>query len=169
MLLLEDYFFFADQFAEWIMAQAQTKDLTDKCFRYSAYKINSREEIGDLMGAIHGFHFTGFIGEVYKKFPFPKAPEDFKQNPDGFKTQEIMRSELEKWAAPAALEICFHGDGTVQIGTFVFLKNVFHELIRYVWRGGYPRWKNETRPDYIMTMKQEILISRENWFKGVFS
>ncbi|RLB99021.1 MAG: hypothetical protein DRH90_21110, partial [Deltaproteobacteria bacterium] len=45
------------------------------------YLISQREMIGNLSGAIHGYEFTGFIGEVYKLFPFPESHAGFKQKP----------------------------------------------------------------------------------------
>jgi len=45
------------------------------------YAIQQREMIGNLSGAIYGYEFTGFIGEVYKLFPFPESPSGFKQKP----------------------------------------------------------------------------------------
>ena len=47
-------------------------------------------DVGDLMGAIHGIRLVGFIGDTYKRFPFPAARADFKQNPDGYRNREFF-------------------------------------------------------------------------------
>lgn len=48
----------------------------------------------------------------------------------------------------------------------IFSREKFHEIIGYVWLGGYPQWKAGIRPDYVMQMKEEI-ESSENWlFQG---
>ncbi len=138
-------------------------------------KINSRiyfiadtNDIGDLMGAIHGVNFTGFIGKLYVLFPFPVDPKAFKQNPKGFNTRKIVKSQIEPFAIIRDMSIELHGDGTVHIGHFLFNKNMFHELIQYVWQGGYPRWKDEIRPQYVVKMKEGIQKSCNPFFKGVF-
>ncbi len=90
MLLLENHFFFADRFCECMTQMAGMDETETKTLNYEVYKISNQADIGDLMGAIHGIRFTGFIGEVYKIFPFPSDPKGFKQNPDGFNTEEIV-------------------------------------------------------------------------------
>ena len=47
---------------------------TSSVTKEPVYAIQDREMIGNLSGAIHGHQFTGFIGEVYKHFPFPEEP-----------------------------------------------------------------------------------------------
>jgi hypothetical protein len=41
----------------------------------------------------------------------------------------------------------------------------FQELIKYIWRGGYPRWKDEIRPGYVTGMRDIILQN----CRGIFS
>ena len=169
MLLLENYFFFADKFCEW-MAQMASRDSTElKTFSYKVHTITDPNDIGDLMGAIHGMRFTGFIGKLYKIFPFPSAPEDFKQNPEGFNTQKIVNEEIDKFSELTELAINFSGENHIKFGPYLFDIPVFHELIRYVWQGGYPLWKDEIRPQYVLDMKKVIQESRNTFFKGVFS
>ena len=50
----------------------------------------------------------------------------------------------------------------VNIGGYLFSRETFQELVLYVWRGGYPRWKEEVRPLYVLEMKKEIEKS-QNW------
>ncbi len=168
MLLLENYFFFADKFCEW-MTQIADKNASElKILNYKVQTIVDPNDIGDLMGAIHGIRFTGFIGKMYRLFPFPAAPEDFKQNPEGFNTQEILKKEIGKFSEETELILDFTNEEKIKFGSYVFDIPVFHELIRYVWQGGYPRWKDEIRPQYVIKMKENILKSHNSFFKGVF-
>jgi len=121
------------------------------------------------MGAIHGMQFTGFIGNLYRLFPFPEDSEDFKQNPEGNQTQGIVTSEIEKVAGEKEFIIEFSENNQVHLGPYVFDIKVFHELIRYVWQGGYPRYKDEIRPSYVLKMKEQIFESPNRFFQGVFS
>jgi hypothetical protein len=43
----------------------------------------------------------------------------------------------------------------------------FQELIKYVWVGGFPRWKDEIRPDYVMAMKKKIEQSNNLLFNDL--
>jgi hypothetical protein len=169
MLLLEKHFFFADMFSEWMSELADQKDLESKKFSRQVYSIADPENIGDLMGAIHAVSYTGFIGEVYKLFPFPEEDEDFKQNPDGFNTQKIVRTKIEPFSDMIDLSIVFNENGKIHIGPYVFEKKVFHELIQYVEKGGYPEWKDQVRPKYVIGMKDHIQNSCNTFFQGVFS
>ena len=169
MLLLDNYFFFADDFCQWINKMAKQDDDELKKLECQAYFIADSEDIGDLMGAIHGIRFTGFIGKVYTLFPFPDDPQAFKQNPEGYQTRKIIISEIEDISKNKEILFEFFKDGQVKIGPYLFDKTVFHELIRYVWQGGYPRWKDEIRPPYVTGMKESIIDSHNSFFKGVFS
>ncbi len=168
MLLLENYFFFADRFCEW-MTQIANKNVAElKTLSYKVNTIANPNDIGDLMGAIHGVRFTGFIGKIYKIFPFPKEPEKFKQNPEGFNTQKIIDKEIGRFAGQTELIIDFTERDKIRIGRYLFDLPVFHELIKYVWQGGFPRWKDEIRPQYILDMKKHIQKSSNSIFKEVF-
>lgn len=169
MLLLENYFFFADKFCEWIKQMASKDADGLDTISYDVNIIAESDDIGDLMGAIHGIRFTGFIGRLYEIFPFPSDPEAFKQNPDGFSTQKIVSKEIEKFSSPTELVITFPEENKIQLGPYLFNISIFHELIRYVWQGGYPRWKNEIRPQYVIDMKKFIDQNQNNFFKRVFS
>jgi len=169
MLLLDNHFFFADDFCEWINKMANQNDEELKRLECQVYFIADSEDIGDLMGAIHGIRFTGFIGKIYTLFPFPGDPQAFKQNPDGYQTRDILISEIEGSAKKKDILIEFYKDGTIKIGPYLFEKKVFHELIQYVCQGGYPRWKDEIKPGYVLEMQKRIIDSHNSFFKGVFS
>ncbi len=90
MLLCDCHFFFADDFCAKIGQMGEHAAEPEYQTVWKVYTIESHEEIGDLMGAIHGVRFTGFIGELYGRFPFPQQPVDFKQNPEGDQTQSLV-------------------------------------------------------------------------------
>ena len=166
MLLLEHYFFFATQFCEYVSSMAEG----DGAFEgvWGVYYIADPGGVGDLMGAIHGINFTGFIGEIYRRFPFPESPVDFKQKRDGIKNQGIVESIIAHYAR--RIEIPFVVDEVqheVGVGPYRFTGSRFQELIKYVWRGGYPRWKDGEGPDYVLAMKEKIEQSSNRLFKGI--
>lgn len=169
MLLLDHYFFFAPEFCRYIsgIAGSDGKDLRE-IFWQVCY-VDDSKDIGDLMGAIHGIRHTGFIGEVYMRFPFPQRPEDFKQKPDGHKNRSIVEGIIGKYAE--SRQIPFRIEKwtlKTSIGVYRFTRESFQELIKYVWVGGMPRWKDGIRPDYVLNMKKEICLSRNEIFKGIF-
>ena len=168
MLLLENYFFFAEDFCSWIQNMASEKNPDEISYSFPSYFIENPADIGDLMGAIHGIRFQGFIGELYKRYPFPEEPAAFKQNPEGYRTRSTVKLEIENVAQKTDISFKFMEGKQIQIGPILFDKLVFHELIRYVWQGGYPRWKNEVRPQYVMEMKTDIQNSKNEYFQGIF-
>ncbi|MDA3787691.1 MAG: hypothetical protein PF503_04270, partial [Desulfobacula sp.] len=111
MLLLEKYFFFADDFCRWVIEMAKEDDSRVKKFEHPVYYIDDPNDIGDLTGAIHGMLFTGFIGKLYTLFPFPDDPKAFKQNPDGFKTRKVVKSYIESFSAIKDISIEIYKDG----------------------------------------------------------
>jgi hypothetical protein len=157
MLLLNHYFLFATEFCKYISDIAEREEVTFFETFWQVYSIEYSKDIGDLMGAIHGIHYQGFIGEVYRKFPFPRNLEDFKQKPEGVETRSTMDLMISKYAS--RVRIPFIGDiigQTVKIGEYRLTRASFQALVKYVWRGGYPRWKGEIRPDYVLAMKTKI-------------
>ena len=168
MLLLEHYFFFAPDFCAFVSALAGDRDAGVPETSLRVYPIPDREDIGDLMGAIHGIRHAGFIGEVYRRFPFPKAPEAFRQNPEGSHTRSIIETTIGNYARSAWIPVRYDEErGEVRIGEYGFATPAFQALIRYVWVGGYPRWKNEIRPPYVLAMKQRVQESRNPVFDGM--
>ena len=147
MLLLERYFLFADLFCELIGDIPER--LENQSFKtlWPVYYIAEHEMIGDLMGAIHGIRYTGFIGKLYTCFPFPEEPEKFKQNPAGYLTQAQVKTIIKEFAEKIEIQFVVDKNAQeVQVGDYTFSRSVFHQLIQYVWRGGYPRWENEENP-----------------------
>lgn len=168
MLLLDRYFIFAEDFCSF--TETIAKDAGDRPY-YDCWPIQfieTEESIGDLMGAIHGVRFTGFIGELYRRFPFPQMNEAFKQNPAGFQTRSMVSGIITKYARPREISVAIpRGADEIAIGVYRFNRVQFQELIKYVWRGGYPRWKDEVRPGYVMGMKNTIMNNRKGIFDGI--
>ena len=167
MLLLDHYFLFANDFCEHI---SKISDSDNEEFYESTWKvwyIKDANEIGDLMGAIHGIRHIGFIGELYRRFPFPSDPAGFKQKPEGHKNQPEVKELIQSYATIIEIPFKFIKGVTVQIGEYEFDRDSFYELIKYVWQGGYPRWKDEIRPDYVMTMKNKIMEENKGFFDNI--
>jgi len=167
MLLLENYFFFADDFCRLLSKTAKKDSDKENQFLFKVYYIADPSKIGDLMGAIHNIRFTGFIGSIYRLFPFPDDPDAFKQNPEGYQTRDIVEKEIKNFAETKKIKIKFLQNKYFHIGSYRFHVNVFHELIKYVDQGGYPRWKHEKRPEYVLTMKKDIQKSRNVFFQHI--
>jgi len=155
MLLLEHYFFFADRFCEYVSNLAEPEEKESTQFG-PVYHIKEPADIGDLMGAIHGIRYTGFIGELYRCFPFPEQPEKFKQHPQGYKNQAVVQAIVKKYSKIIEVPFTAGTSQNVRIGPYRFDPSSFHALIRYVWQGGYPRWKDSIRPDYVLAMRDKI-------------
>lgn len=164
MLLLEHYFFFATDFCRGVCDLAEGKDRVEM----EVYAIPDAWSIGDLQTAIHGVRYTGFIGDVYREFPFPKEPEGFKQKPEGVKNRDLMKMLIAKYAQPdMKLFSADRETGKVKIGEFEFSSEGFQELVLYVWRGGFPRWRDEQRPDYVVSMKKKAEGSGQWVYEGL--
>jgi hypothetical protein len=164
MILLNQHFFFAEDFCHHISqaARANTKVIKTA---WEAFSFQNTEDIGNLMGAIHGTDHKGFIGEVYKLFPFPRRNEDFKQNPKGFKTRTLIESLIQKYVQKFNIPFVMgQASQQIAIGEYLFDKLSFNELIRHIWLGGFPRWKDNIRPDYAVTMKEKIEESKNPIF-----
>jgi hypothetical protein len=166
MLLLENYFFFASDLCRGVTGIA-TGAPGEKTASLEGYILEYRD-MGNLMGAIAGVSLWGFIGEIYNKFPFPHRPEGFKQNPDGFSTRSVVEEVIRHYADPTKISLGIDtSSGIAKIGEYLFSDQQFHKLLQYVWVGGYPRWKDETRPPYVAEMKEMIEHSSHPAFKDI--
>jgi len=158
MLLLNQHFFFASDFCGNISKLASSSPSPNERIETEWDVYNLRvTDMGNLMGAIHGIDLRGFIGETYRLFPFPKETAAFKQNPEGYKTREIIANIVCKYAGLSKIPVILEMSGNkAAIGEYTFNRHWFHELLRYVWMGGYPRWKDGIRPQYVLNMKETI-------------
>jgi hypothetical protein len=168
LLLLDHYFLFAHHFCQNLGLLADNTPEHPYETSWEAYAIDRRDDIGDLMGAIHGTRFTGFIGEIYKYFPFPQREADFKQKPDGSQNRSLVTTVIEGYAEKRLVPLRLDpANGTISIGELLFSKAVFGDLIEYVWLGGYPRWKDGVRPRYVLAIKKKIEQSGSWLFSGL--
>jgi hypothetical protein len=168
MILLNQYFLFANDFCDDIseIAEIPLKEIYESS--WDIYLIENNVDMGNLMGAIYGIDLRGFIGEVYKLFPFPKHQEDFKQNPEGFKNQILIDELIQKFAKRLNISFVIHQkDDKIGIGEYFFNRTSFQELIKYIWLGGFPRWKDGIRPEYVLAMKGMIEQSQNHIFDGL--
>ena len=168
MLLCDRYFIFADDFCTYMgdIADNAGEQLYRASWRVQV--IEKAEDIGDLMGAIHGVRFSGFIGELYRHFPFPQQPEKFKQNPEGAQTQSLVAEMISKYAKVQEIAVAADPETMeIELGVYRFSHILFQELLKYVWRGGYPRWKNDNRPAYVLEMKDKVMRNGSGVFSGI--
>jgi hypothetical protein len=167
MLLLDVHFFFADDFCAAIDDLALREEENAVSVSLDAYTLEP-SRIGNLMGSIHGIDFRGFIGEVYKLYPFPKEAEKFRQQPEGSRNRSIIEETIHTYARMQPINISADPvRSTVDIGGYLFSVRVFHELIQYVWEGGYPKWRDAARPSYVLEMREAIGRSANPLFKGI--
>ncbi|MCU0595547.1 MAG: hypothetical protein MUC98_08825, partial [Desulfobacterota bacterium] len=90
------------------------------------------------------------------------------QKPEGFQNRSWAMSLLETWAGRNTIPVRVDQEhDSVSIGEYLFTKQVFHQIIQYVWVGGYPRWRDEVRPDYVMEMKFHLEESRRWLTQGL--
>jgi hypothetical protein len=74
---------------------------------------------------------------------------------------------IQKFAKRLNISFAIHlKDDKIRIGEYLFNRISFQELIKYIWLGGFPRWKDGIRPDYVLKMKGMIEISKNPLFNG---
>jgi hypothetical protein len=168
LLLLENTFIFADQFCKHIMGIPESATEMGIQTQWRVWQIERGPQLGDLMGSMHGMIHVGFFGELYRKYPFPRLREAFKQKPDGWKIQPDVAKIIGKYGREESIPFRVDGGGeNVQIGDYAFTQTVFNQLINYVWEGGYPKWKDGQRPEYVLDMMKWIIKKKLDLFSGL--
>jgi hypothetical protein len=161
LLLMDRYFIFSSDFCAWVVEWADSPDLKHE--ERGVYAIQDRGMIGNLAGAIYGFEYTGFIGEVYRLFPFPENRSGFKQKPYGTKNRQTVESMIQTFAVPLKIAIGFsRSDHTITLGDYIFSTRIFQEILQYVEAGGMPGWLKGKAPDYVRMMTQRVGVS-QHW------
>jgi len=167
MLLLERRFFFADAFCRAVGDLARSPADVSFEAAWPGFAIETSGDVGDLMGAIHGVRFTGFIGETYRRYPFPEREEDFRQKPEATETREEFREMVSRYGEATEIRLAATaGEDGVTLAGCRFAPEVFLELVDYVRRGGYPRWRDEERPGYVLAMGKAIDQGGHPLFRG---
>jgi hypothetical protein len=165
MVLLAEYFAFADEACTWIEHLAERPGSVERA--HPAWRIASPADMGDLHGAMAGTDLSGFIGAVYRVHPFPEHREDFHQDPEGHRTRESVEEVVQRFADPVELSIVpSESAGTVDVGGYVFDAPGFGDLVRYLWRGGLPRWTDDVQPEYVRRMMAAVRASPSWLFRG---
>ena len=168
LLLLENLFFFAPDFCGAVGSLIQMQTHESRRAHLPGYCIDRPGDMGNLMGAIHGTDLRGFIGHVYRLFPFPQDPEDFKQKPYGNARRATVEEILTQWSQSIQIPTAWEpGPQRVRIADFTFSATAFGELVAYVWQGGMPGWQDNTRPKYVMAMRESIKGSVAPLFAGL--
>ena len=150
ILLLHELFFFATDFCRAVIELGEQPATS-----VDGWRIRDHQRIGNLHGAIGGVDHTGFIGALYARFPFPSRPEDFKQNPEGDATQDWVCEQIARFGEAMTIPFEHDAEGTTRIGQYTFTAEQFDQLVAYVDRGGYPRWKDDVRPPYVEAMMRQ--------------
>ncbi len=167
LLLLEKYFFFAHYFCSMVSEMSAMQNHRSNEISLVGYFIDRPGDIGNLMGAIQGIDLRGFIGQVYKLFPFPQSREEFKQKTYGPANRSVVKELISRWARSTRIPVEVETDSQrVRIAEFLFSKTAFQELVAYVWQGGMPGWQDNIRPDYVIAMKDAISSSTSPIFEG---
>jgi hypothetical protein len=167
MLVLNDLFFFASDFCRHVRELAQQDPQGPLQYAWDGYAVPA-DAIGNLQGAIAGVDLSGFIGEVYRLFPFPKEAEAFAQNPEGYATRERIEEIAATFAPSRRIAVMVNPKGQlITIGDYAFDRPQFHALLLYVWLGGYPRWKDRVRPAYVVQMAAAAEASAHPLFAGI--
>ena len=152
MLLLDRLFFLADDFCEAAVAVTSSGEASLACHR-----IEGPSRIGNLHGAIAGRDLSGLIGATYAIWPFPEDPSLFRQHTDGARNDAKVAELIEGFGEPLSIALrADPGTGRVEIGPYHFSSDSWLRLLGYVIRGGYPRWRDDVRPDYVAKMEREL-------------
>ncbi len=152
-LLLDRLFFFCTDFCRAVSELAAGEDATTGL---DGYAFEDPAAIGDLTGAIHGTRHVGYLGAVYRRWPFPRDPAGFRQRLACHRTREASEALLARHGAPNRIVLRRErGTGGVGIGPYGFDRDGFGALLAYVERGGMPTWEGYERghrPAYVTAM-----------------
>lgn len=157
-LLLNNHFFFASDFCAWVTAWAQEGPPADG--EVTVYTIKDHHDVGNLRWAMQGFAHPGFLSALYERHPFPSDPDKFKQQPEGWQTRDEVEAILKQYALLERIPVRFDKEKElVHLGEYIFDRPGIRELLDYVWRGGMPLWRDDTRPQYVIDMIEAVRTS----------
>jgi len=88
-------------------------------------------------------------------------------NSRGFEKRDEFRALIALWARAGEILVAARPDPPeVAIGEVRFRPAAFREPVRYVWRGGWPRWENDEPPDYVEAMRAAVIAGRHWSVRG---
>lgn len=167
MILLRDHFAFASDFCGWMTEWAAT----DGPLREERpfWVFDDPRNIGNLHGAMAGVDLSGLIGGSYARYAFPEDPADFRQDPEGHRTRPHMeRLAHEHAGPPRAVAVVIEPETlTFGVGPYRFDAPGLHGLVRYLWLGGAPRWRDGRPPAYVEVMMTAVRASHSPLFTGL--
>jgi len=159
MLLMDRHFFFATDFCKTVCNWAGEQGGTPGKFPFHAYVIKDTAGIGDLHGGIAGTHYSGFIGETYQKYPFPRDRNKFKQQTEGYKTRDEFAQMILNFGIPVDLVLYQNStEEQIAIGPYLFSRQNYLQLIEYVIQGGFPGWLDDIAPAYVDEMQEAVSL-----------
>lgn len=150
-LLLNDLFFFCSDFCDSVR---KIREPGARTIMHGHVFLN-QDDIGDFAGAMRGVRFTGYMGELYRVWPFPSKPEDFRQKLYGARNREKVQVMLSRHATKVDILLSRLENHYVQIGDYLFDDIQFMALLHYIRRGGMPCWEGHEkgeRPAYVGEM-----------------
>jgi hypothetical protein len=163
-LLLDRLFFYCTDFCRAVCELERSPRSPEPRVEMPGYVFDEPSRIGDLMGAIRGTRHVGYLGEVYRLWPFPTEAEDFRQRVSGEANRAISEDLLRRWASPQAIALCTSpGEGRYRIGPYEFSERVYGDLLAYVWRGGHPTWEGleeGRRPECVKELSRTVALLR---------
>ncbi|KIX12350.1 hypothetical protein [Dethiosulfatarculus sandiegensis] len=153
MLLLNNCFFFARDFCELIkrLALVQAGDPFEELLR--GWVIEYSLDMGELHGAIAGISRHGFLGDLYRRWPFPQDRAEFFQKSEGKATNKLVTLSIAGYGEARDLTLAaFETDSgpCLNFCGYHFDQKEVRRLFDYVWQGGMPGWENKIRPDYLL-------------------
>ncbi|MBI5440310.1 MAG: hypothetical protein HY900_03760 [Deltaproteobacteria bacterium] len=152
-LLLDRLFFFCTDFCRAALELEHSRRERGSVAEIPGYAFEDTRRIGNLHDAIQGVRHTGYLGEVYRLWPFPASPEAFRQRLHCASNREKAEELLGRWAAPSGIVLRFDaGTDRYAVGPYLFSREQYRKLLTYLWEGGYPTWESleeGRRPAYV--------------------
>jgi hypothetical protein len=159
LLLLERRFFFAEDFCRVVGELADAEGEVAGA-SLPGWSIADPSQMGDLRGAIRGTDLRGFIGATYARHPFPSDPKAFHQSPKGALDREEATALVNAYGTREEIALVWGRTvAEVRVADVVFDEARFGELLAYVRRGGYPRWRDDAPPGYVLALLARLEAS----------
>ena len=157
LLLLDHLFFFTDRFCRAALDVLLPAPGALPRTVIDGWRIDDPGRMGNLDGAITGHDLRGFLGETYRRWPFPERRVDFRQDPDGDRNRQETEALILRWGTPLDIPVARDpAAAAVTLGATVFDEPEFLRLVAYVDRGGLPRWREDRRPQVVADMLRRL-------------